>query len=235
MAGIVLRDRNGAIVEYPGVERVKLNTVGGESVEFVDSAVIPAVLEDLPIALDFSNGNQTIAAPDGMVVKSAIIQKPENLIPENIPEGLDIAGIIGTMAAGGGAKVTGGSFVGTGKDDVITHNLGVVPDLVFVGTAARWTQTTIQRFAMSISLSRALATRLGWEYAGLRSAHWKASASSSYFQVDTSNGMSVAHDETFGAYSNSHITEANETTFKIYINRTMPDKTYYWIAIGGLT
>ena len=32
MADIVLKDRIGNSVEYPGVERVKLNTVDGETV-----------------------------------------------------------------------------------------------------------------------------------------------------------------------------------------------------------
>lgn len=40
-----------------------------------------------------------------MAMKSAIIQKPETLIPENIAEGVDIAGIVGTLAAGGGPDV----------------------------------------------------------------------------------------------------------------------------------
>ena len=101
MADIVLKDRNGKPVEYPGVDIIKVSNTAGEVVEFVDTAIVPEILEDLPIALDFSGGNHEITAPDGFVVKSAIIQKPENLIPENIPEGLDIAGIIGTMAAGG--------------------------------------------------------------------------------------------------------------------------------------
>lgn len=130
MADIVLKDRNGNPVEYPGVERIEVNTVDGEAVEFVDSATVPGVLEDLPIVLDFSGGNQEIVAPDGFAVKSAIIQKPENLIPENIPEGLNIAGIIGTLAAGGGAKVAIGTVAYSLSNRTVTHNLGVVPDLI---------------------------------------------------------------------------------------------------------
>ena len=62
------------------------------------------IVENLPIALDFSDGDQEIVAPDGVLVKSAIIQKPETLNPENIAEGVNIAGIVGTMAAGGGSS-----------------------------------------------------------------------------------------------------------------------------------
>lgn len=66
---------------------------------------IKTILEDLPIAVDFTNGNQTISAPDGYLVESAIIQKPANLVPENIMSGVDIAGIVGTAVAGGGGTL----------------------------------------------------------------------------------------------------------------------------------
>lgn len=62
---------------------------------------VPKVVENYPVVPDFSNGDQLLTAPDGYVVKSAIYQKPETLIPENIADGVDIAGIIGTMTAGG--------------------------------------------------------------------------------------------------------------------------------------
>ena len=60
------------------------------------------LLENVLIQPNFSNGDQSFSAPDEMAVKSAIIQKPETLIPENIAEGVDIAGIIGTLASSGG-------------------------------------------------------------------------------------------------------------------------------------
>ena len=132
MADIVLKDRNGSPVQYPGVERIKVNTVDGEAVEFVDSAVIPEVLENLPIALDFSGGNQTVTAPDGMVVKSAIIQHPANLIPENIAEGVNIAGIVGAFKGGGAKVATGTIATEQTSSTTITHDLGVIPDLILV-------------------------------------------------------------------------------------------------------
>lgn len=64
------------------------------------------VLEDLPITLNFSNGNQTVIAPEGSLVKSAIIQKPANLTPGNILSGINIAGIIGNAVAGEGGNVS---------------------------------------------------------------------------------------------------------------------------------
>lgn len=62
------------------------------------------ILTGVPIELDFSDGatSQTITAPDGTLVKSAVIEKPDTLIPENIAKDVTIAGIIGTLTGGGG-------------------------------------------------------------------------------------------------------------------------------------
>lgn len=151
--GIVLKDRNGDDVAYYGIETVTFDTttegkqqtyskgVVAEGVEvtlaladgdqviqapdgyLVKEATIKKpetllpeniangveiagvtgtyegnLLEDLPIELDFSQGDQTVTAPDGYSVKSAIIAKPETLVPENIAEGVEVAGLIGTFA-----------------------------------------------------------------------------------------------------------------------------------------
>lgn len=65
------------------------------------------LLEDLPIELDFANGDMSFTAPDGYAVKSAIVKKPTTLIPANIAAGVEIAGIVGTHAGGGGGSVAG--------------------------------------------------------------------------------------------------------------------------------
>ena len=57
------------------------------------------LLEDMEIELALSAGNQSIAAPDGYAVKSAIILKPSTLIPSNIKTGVTIAGVAGTLDA----------------------------------------------------------------------------------------------------------------------------------------
>lgn len=53
------------------------------------------------VALDFSGGDMTITPAAGQVLSGLTIPKPETLIPENIKEGVNIAGILGTLAAGG--------------------------------------------------------------------------------------------------------------------------------------
>ena len=60
------------------------------------------LLENVEIPVDFSNGNQTVEAEEGKAIKSAVIQKPETLVAENIAKDVNIAGIIGTLESGGG-------------------------------------------------------------------------------------------------------------------------------------
>lgn len=53
------------------------------------------LVENAQISLDFSGGNQKLSVPDGSLVKEATILKPDNLTPENIKQGVDIAGVSG--------------------------------------------------------------------------------------------------------------------------------------------
>lgn len=224
MADIVLRDRSGNLIEYPGVERVKLNTVDGEAVEFVDSATIPAVLEDLPIALDFSSGDQTISAPDGMVVKSAVVQKPDTLTPENIAEGVDIAGIIGTLAAGGGSnvKIATGTDASNSTIRTISHGLGVTPDLVYV-----WSNSvgTTNCLFSCFGITKQFKEAIGIGYAIMASFVKNGTITNSYY---SSQGI----DGTAGWISN-----VNGTSFKVGTSTTYfnTGSSVTWIAIGGLT
>ena len=63
---------------------------------------VPTLFENMEVPLDFSNGDMLIEAPNGTAVKSAIIQKPETLVPENIAKDVEVAGIVGTHEGGGG-------------------------------------------------------------------------------------------------------------------------------------
>lgn len=57
-----------------------------------------AALTDMEIPLDLASGNQPLAAPDGYLVKTATILKPDTLLPENIKSGVEIAGVVGEYA-----------------------------------------------------------------------------------------------------------------------------------------
>lgn len=244
MADIVLKDRNGSPVEYPGVERIKVNTVDGEAVEFVDSAVIPEVVENLPIALDFSGGNQEIIAPDGVVVKSAIIQQPANLIPENIAAGVDIAGIIGTLAGGGNLVFASGSVSGFSSGDseiTVQHNLGVAPDIVFLYTTTRCNSSVNFQLQQHCGLSTALAEATGTKFVYMFSIMKATSTALSAFTYSVYSGDAItgAIDSIPPVAFIAMVNSANAQSFNIknggggvYLN---PSATYTWFAIGGLT
>lgn len=89
--GIVIRNYSGTPVTYPGVEKVMFNTSDGGTQIFSKGEAV----ENVPIAVDFSDGDQVITAPDGTLVKSVIIQKPDTLTPDNIKLGVSIAGVDG--------------------------------------------------------------------------------------------------------------------------------------------
>ncbi len=70
MVDVILKNILGQDVTYTGIDTVKLkNTAGGEETFSHGIAV-----EDVPISLDLANGGtQTIYAPEGSLVKSAVI------------------------------------------------------------------------------------------------------------------------------------------------------------------
>lgn len=110
------------------------NIVNGVTIGNVTgTADVPESVETT-VNLDFSSGDMEVTPAEGQAFEKVSIPTPANLIPENIMEGVDIAGIIGSLAAGGGgAKIASGTISSTSSSDVqITHNLGVIPDLVLV-------------------------------------------------------------------------------------------------------
>ncbi len=62
----------------------------------------PEVIVDAEVPLYMADGDMVVEMPEGYVVQSAIIKKPETLIPENIAKDVNIAGVIGTHEGGGG-------------------------------------------------------------------------------------------------------------------------------------
>lgn len=101
MANIVLKDINGNEATYSR-DKIMVDTAEGGTQIFSEGEAV----ENVPITLYLSDGDQTVTAPDGMLVKSAIILKPENLKPENIAKDVDIAGVVGEFEGGIGEEVT---------------------------------------------------------------------------------------------------------------------------------
>lgn len=96
MSDIILKDYNGNEQTYEGVEKVKFNTSDGGTQLFSKGDTAEGVLIDL----DFTDGDQAIDAPEGCLVKSAIIRKPEDLKEDYILKGITIAGIDGAYEGG---------------------------------------------------------------------------------------------------------------------------------------
>lgn len=92
--GIVLKDRNGNDVAYYGIETVTFDTTTEGKQQTYTKGVIA---EGVVVELAMSDGDQTIQAPEGYLVKEATIKKPETLLPENIRKNENVAGIVGTF------------------------------------------------------------------------------------------------------------------------------------------
>ncbi len=68
--------------------------------------------EETTVVLDLSGGDQVVtpSSPD-KALSQVTIQKPDTLVPGNIAEGVDIAGVVGTLASGGGGTLPSGLYL----------------------------------------------------------------------------------------------------------------------------
>lgn len=118
--------------------------IGGISV-----GVDVTLIDNIDIVPNFANGDQIVMAQEGYAVKGATILKPATLIPENIAEGVEIAGVVGTHAGGGGSSadvryvtfVSGDTVlykkpVATGDDCVDVYQKGLIDKPTKESTAA---------------------------------------------------------------------------------------------------
>lgn len=96
MAEVIIKNRDGEDLTFSGVKAVKLNTTDGGTQIFSEGVA----MEGVEIEPDFSAGDQNVIAADGYLVKSAVIKKPDTLLPKNIVEGVEIAGVTGTAKGG---------------------------------------------------------------------------------------------------------------------------------------
>lgn len=212
--------------DYPFILMQEAGVVAIISTKDMESthtvSVIPqidTVVEGLEIPLDFSSGNQVIDAGDGYVVKSATLLKPENLIPENIANGVNIAGVIGALAGGGGdIKAVSKTFSAISSAQTLTHGLGKVPDIIIAGTNTYSTGTLVYM----VGFSGAMMTKFNL------STQMVANSAGSLVKLALGSGI-----ESTGAYGLSH---ATENTFKVGNIYNFPNNSSCWyIAIAGLT
>lgn len=114
MADIKLKNYLGESKPYSGVPKVWLESV--DSTE-ENRILLPFAYGD-PVSAeidpDFSSGNMDVEIPEGKLIAELTIKKPPALVPANIAEGVEIAGIIGALAAGGGGGPSGSIQIKTG-------------------------------------------------------------------------------------------------------------------------
>lgn len=135
------------------------------------------VIDNVEVQLDFANGDQTERLPEGYSANSVTIFKPENLAPENIAEGINIAGIIGTHSGGGGGGAVivkegdlkweqsrDGKYVWDedGNEMTVYHNLGVVPDLLIITVSLNDTIDNLEIVAI-IGMSEAYLKKINYD------------------------------------------------------------------------
>lgn len=92
---IVLKDKDGNNVSYEGVVEVKLPTSDGGSKSFVAGVRVETTVKP-----DFSEGDMIVTSNDGELFSKVTVQKPAMLKPENVAEGVEIGGVVGTMKQG---------------------------------------------------------------------------------------------------------------------------------------
>jgi hypothetical protein len=69
--------------------------IAGVEGEFLGDA------EELALSLSMADGDMVITPTEkGKVISQVTITKPETLIPENIVEGVEIGGVVGTFVGG---------------------------------------------------------------------------------------------------------------------------------------
>ena len=218
-------------------------TIAGVAGEFVgESEPLIVGTSEGAVTLDWSAGDQIITpATDGKPFSPVTLEKPDTLLPENIAEGIDIAGIIGTFAGGGGEiKISCGTFKGSSSMVTVTHGLGVVP-LMF-GCVEY----------MPLSVSKSINYMMGG-YVGFSSACMENNAVARIGYCVTNYGTSSSNNVNFRSYTTADqaidgtsgvVHSANEQTLIVGTTasatsssntsgvRTNSNATYYWFAIG---
>lgn len=58
--------------------------------------------EEKTVELAMSSGNQVVTPSGGKVLSKVTVTKPDTMLPENIKNGINIGGVVGTLVSGGG-------------------------------------------------------------------------------------------------------------------------------------
>lgn len=125
MADIVLYDETGDPVTYENVETLTTDTpTEGKTATFT----LGEVMDGLEVELNLTDGDQTVTAPEGKLLKDLTIKKPDTLRAENIAKGISIAGVLGCIE-----KAPAGILDGTGRFSVTDALFTSPPTLIRSG------------------------------------------------------------------------------------------------------
>lgn len=94
MLKVVLYDRDCNPNAYQCDTGVRLITEDGTVQDF-----FPTNAEEVTVEVDFSDGDMSVEPSKGALIEKVTIVKPSALVPDNIAEGVEIAGIVGTFSA----------------------------------------------------------------------------------------------------------------------------------------
>lgn len=227
--GIILKNRDGKDVSYEGVTAIQIPNAEGGMQKYVDSDTVPKA-EETTVALEFSEGDMEVVPDDGTLFSKVTIPVPENMVAENIANGVNIAGILGTCK---GALIAVGNVKGNGGELTIEHNLGVMPDVVVVvgSGAPPYPAANILLYAADISVAM-------WKKVGTTmkrttySRLWPNTSNMTMEGILSNNYHLIDY-----AGPSPGVNSANAKTFKVGSSTyyTYAGYTYYWYAIGGLT
>lgn len=114
--------------------------------------------EELTVDLNFANGDMTLEPEDDAVYDKVTISKPDTLVPENIADGVDIAGILGTFVGDGDKpKMFMKEFTPNANTYTGVMTIATAEELASIGFA-----NGSRRFAMVIPAEN---DRMGTSYA----------------------------------------------------------------------
>lgn len=199
--------------------------------------------ETRTVAADFSGGDMTVApSEEGKVMTEVVVTKPATLTPENIAEGVDIAGIIGTLAASGGggaANIKYKKGVVTRQTNgvgIITHNLGVIPDLIMVWAVNFGTWNTDKGGLMFVyGITDAFAELIGETSTNRQNYVLYNKNNGTLVGFGDSNPIEASGDLSTVVHDATTTTALVDSTTSSYGGLNTGVINYAFFAIGGLT
>jgi hypothetical protein len=228
--GIITRDYKGEETVHYGLETLEADNTDGGTTLFVRDDLVPETVEKevTQEEINFSGGPISLIPGKGQAFSGVTIPVPDGLSPENIPEGMTIAGIVGARAAGKNIKVAGGKYTNEAPNGraVINHGLGVIPDLFFVNSV---TDTGgVKYIRHMVGISKVLHASLGLPYNITTWCTYEAATGSIYITLASTDFTKEGSEYLLCNADEQDIAVGNSTYLMLQ------GYSYTWLAIGGL-